>query len=369
MGQGASDSRRSSGPDRSSTGRTVGRVMRGRWYACRRASRNRRAPRRRRVEPARPGARLRPSGARPARTGASMDPTIAPPRRPDARGVPDRLDPDGGPGRPGSPAAPTRGRSGPGGPAAPTPCARSAASWAAVVVVGDLLKGIIPVLLARVVTGGDPLVEVLCGGAAVAGAIWSVFVGFRSGRGVGTGVGTMLVIQPVAVLLAAPVFVGRHPVDPLRVARVAAGVGGDVPRDAAGAAGRPRDAAPLRAVLGGRARHSSGWPTPTTSSACCTARSASSTWACSPGSGPADAGPGIERSGSADDPDRDHAGSAGRWSARAERSGGYPALAAEAVAAVDGLAARRAGTGPGPPCRRTSRWRSNISRGPRSREP
>ena len=79
--------------------------------------------------------------------------------------------------------------------------------WAVVVVTGDLLKGIIPVLLARAVTGGDPLAEALCGGAAVAGAIWSVFVGFRSGRGVGTGVGTMLVIQPVAVLLATPVFV------------------------------------------------------------------------------------------------------------------------------------------------------------------
>ena len=78
--------------------------------------------------------------------------------------------------------------------------------WAALVVIGDLLKGALPVLLARVVTG-DPLVEVLCGGAAVAGAIWSVFVGFRSGRGVGAGVGTMLVIQPIAVLLATPVFV------------------------------------------------------------------------------------------------------------------------------------------------------------------
>jgi glycerol-3-phosphate acyltransferase PlsY len=78
---------------------------------------------------------------------------------------------------------------------------------AAVVVAGDLLKGAVPVLIARYVTGGDPLVEALCGGAAVAGAIWSVFAGFRSGRGVGTGVGTMLVIQPVAVLLATPVFV------------------------------------------------------------------------------------------------------------------------------------------------------------------
>jgi glycerol-3-phosphate acyltransferase PlsY len=79
--------------------------------------------------------------------------------------------------------------------------------WAAVVVLGDLLKGALPVLLARAVTG-EPLVEVLCGVAAVAGAIWSIFAGFRSGRGVGTGVGTMLVIQPVAVLLAAPVFIG-----------------------------------------------------------------------------------------------------------------------------------------------------------------
>src|SRR3954451_9273948 len=79
--------------------------------------------------------------------------------------------------------------------------------WAAVVVVGDLLKGALPVVLARILTGA-PLVEVLCGASAVAGAIWSVFAGFRSGRGIGTGVGTMLVIQPIAVLLATPVFVG-----------------------------------------------------------------------------------------------------------------------------------------------------------------
>lgn len=80
--------------------------------------------------------------------------------------------------------------------------------WATVVVVGDLAKGALPVLLARFVTDGDALVEALCAGSAVAGAIWSVFAGFRSGRGVGTGVGTMLVIQPLAVVLTAPVFIG-----------------------------------------------------------------------------------------------------------------------------------------------------------------
>jgi glycerol-3-phosphate acyltransferase PlsY len=79
--------------------------------------------------------------------------------------------------------------------------------WAAVVVLGDLAKGAVPVLLARFVTGGDALVEVLAAAAAVIGSSRSVFLGFTGGgRGVGTGVGTMLVIQPLAVILAAPVF-------------------------------------------------------------------------------------------------------------------------------------------------------------------
>jgi glycerol-3-phosphate acyltransferase PlsY len=78
--------------------------------------------------------------------------------------------------------------------------------WAAVVVAGDLAKGAVPVLVARWVTGGDSITEVLVAAAAVAGSVRSVFLNFSGGRGVGTGVGTMLVIQPLAVILAAPVF-------------------------------------------------------------------------------------------------------------------------------------------------------------------
>ena len=81
--------------------------------------------------------------------------------------------------------------------------------WAAFVVGGDLVKGALPILLARVLTNGDSTVEVLCAAAAVLGAWRSVFLRFAGGgRGVGTGVGTMLVIQPIAVVLAAPVFFG-----------------------------------------------------------------------------------------------------------------------------------------------------------------
>lgn len=79
--------------------------------------------------------------------------------------------------------------------------------WALVVVLGDLAKGAAPVLLTRMVTNGDAVLEVACGFAAVIGSARSVFLRFGGGRGVGTGVGTMLVIQPIAVLLAAPVFV------------------------------------------------------------------------------------------------------------------------------------------------------------------
>jgi glycerol-3-phosphate acyltransferase PlsY len=79
--------------------------------------------------------------------------------------------------------------------------------WAAVVVAGDLGKGALPVLLARIVTNGDATAEVVVAAACVAGAVRSIFLNFSGGRGVGTGVGTMLVIQPLAVVLAAPVFI------------------------------------------------------------------------------------------------------------------------------------------------------------------
>lgn len=84
---------------------------------------------------------------------------------------------------------------------------RAMGRWrAALVVVGDVLKGAVPVFLARWLTGGDPGLEAACGVAAVVGSARSIFLGFQGGRGVATGVGTMLVIQPLAVFLAAPVF-------------------------------------------------------------------------------------------------------------------------------------------------------------------
>jgi len=54
--------------------------------------------------------------------------------------------------------------------------------WAAFVVTGDLAKGALPVLLARIATGGDSTAEVLVAAAAVIGSARSIFLGFQGGR-------------------------------------------------------------------------------------------------------------------------------------------------------------------------------------------
>ena len=78
---------------------------------------------------------------------------------------------------------------------------------AGVVVLGDLLKGLVPVLVARLVSGGDPSIEVVAATAALIGSARSVFLGFGGGRGVVTLAGTMLVILPAAVAVAIVVHV------------------------------------------------------------------------------------------------------------------------------------------------------------------
>lgn len=74
--------------------------------------------------------------------------------------------------------------------------------WAAAVAVLDLAKGIVAVLVGTAI-GPEPWAGALAGVAAVVGHVWSVFIGFRGGRGVATGGGAMLALAPIAVLAAA----------------------------------------------------------------------------------------------------------------------------------------------------------------------
>ncbi len=62
---------------------------------------------------------------------------------------------------------------------------------AALTLAGDLLKGLLPVLLVRMF-GGDALLATLAGAGAFLGHLFPVYFGFRGGKGVATYIGVLL---------------------------------------------------------------------------------------------------------------------------------------------------------------------------------
>jgi glycerol-3-phosphate acyltransferase PlsY len=80
------------------------------------------------------------------------------------------------------------------------------AGWvpALLTLVGDVAKGALAVTAASAVGGlsAAPPAAV----AAIVGNCWSVFLGFRGGKGVATGLGALLVVVPWAVGPAVPVW-------------------------------------------------------------------------------------------------------------------------------------------------------------------
>ena len=77
---------------------------------------------------------------------------------------------------------------------------RAAGKWAAIATLaGDMLKGLIPVLLARALVGSEWL-HAAVALAAVAGHCWPVFLRFKGGKAVATGAGTYIGLAPVVGL-------------------------------------------------------------------------------------------------------------------------------------------------------------------------
>jgi acyl phosphate:glycerol-3-phosphate acyltransferase len=90
--------------------------------------------------------------------------------------------------------------------------------WGVLVILLDALKGALAVILiARLYLDSFPfanitpfddftLVQIICGIAAVIGHIWTVFAGFRGGKGIATALGFLLTLITVDMLLALVVF-------------------------------------------------------------------------------------------------------------------------------------------------------------------
>ena len=77
--------------------------------------------------------------------------------------------------------------------------------FAVLALVLDVSKGVLAVFLARAVAD-TATVEVVAGLAALLGHNWSVFLGFAGGRGIATGLGGLLVIEPIAAGIALASF-------------------------------------------------------------------------------------------------------------------------------------------------------------------
>jgi glycerol-3-phosphate acyltransferase PlsY len=72
---------------------------------------------------------------------------------------------------------------------------------AAIVFLGDGLKGVLAVLISNALTNGDAMAASIAALGAIIGHSYSVFIGFRGGRGVTTGLGALLVLAPQAALV------------------------------------------------------------------------------------------------------------------------------------------------------------------------
>jgi acyl phosphate:glycerol-3-phosphate acyltransferase len=74
----------------------------------------------------------------------------------------------------------------------------------------DILKGFLPIYIASALLpqgSGREFLLLLCGVCAVVGHMFPVYLRFKGGKGVATGVGVLLFLSPVAVAITVAVFV------------------------------------------------------------------------------------------------------------------------------------------------------------------
>jgi acyl phosphate:glycerol-3-phosphate acyltransferase len=88
-----------------------------------------------------------------------------------------------------------------------TNVARTSPALGVATLALDLLKGLAAVWIASMFFPGNRTVGFVAAFAAVCGHMFPVWLGFRGGKGVATGLGSFLLLTPKAILIAVAVFV------------------------------------------------------------------------------------------------------------------------------------------------------------------
>lgn len=75
----------------------------------------------------------------------------------------------------------------------------------------DVAKGFLPITLATMILGDSPQAVIYscgCGILAVVGHMFPVYLGFKGGKGVATGLGVFLYLSPLAIVISLLIFIG-----------------------------------------------------------------------------------------------------------------------------------------------------------------
>ena len=91
--------------------------------------------------------------------------------------------------------------------------------WGILTILLDALKGAVAVIVvARLYLDSFPfhnitpfddftLVQIICGVSAVLGHVWTVFAGFKGGKGIATGLGVLITITTLDMVVALGIFI------------------------------------------------------------------------------------------------------------------------------------------------------------------
>ncbi len=78
---------------------------------------------------------------------------------------------------------------------------------ASLVLIGDIGKGILSIYLVHFLNIDNLLISTIAGLAVICGHDWSIFLGFKGGKGIATTFGVVFALNPIISILAVIVWV------------------------------------------------------------------------------------------------------------------------------------------------------------------